>query len=117
MKLIFAANTLTEPTQETFEEIAQKSFRKIERLIDENPEQEAEIRISVEKNGNEYLVTTELRTFKRGNHITKTNDRDIRKAVNEAAKELKSILRKDKDKKVTSRAKKALWKIRNIFGE
>ena len=97
MKLIFVANSLTDPTRETLEEVSKKTFKKLVRLLDDEGK-EAELRISAEKEGSEFTVSVDVRTFKNGSYFTKATDFDLRKAINECSSELKTIIRREKDK-------------------
>jgi ribosome-associated translation inhibitor RaiA len=98
MKMIFVSNSVTEPTRETFEEVSEKRFRKIEKLLGNESDREPELRLSLAKEGNEFVVSAELFTFKNGNHISKSKSFDLRQAIQEASEDLKKILGKQKDR-------------------
>jgi ribosome-associated translation inhibitor RaiA len=104
MKTFFVAHSLSEPTIDTFEEVSKQRFKKIERLVPTTLEGEPELRLSAEKDGSDFLIHADLRTFKNGNYIAKTRNRDLRLAISECAKELKSIIAKNKDR-IVSRKK------------
>lgn len=106
MKIFLVTNSLSEPTRETFEEVSRQRFKKIERLVPTTEEGEPELRLSAEKDGSDFLVHADLRTFKNGNFLAKTRNRDLRLAISECAKELKAVITKNKDKSVTRKKSK-----------
>ena len=106
MKIFLVTNSLSDPTKETFEEVSKQRFKKIERLVPTTDEGEPELRLSAEKDGSDFLVHADLRTFKNGNFLAKTRNRDLRLAISECAKELKSVMAKNKDKSVTRKKNK-----------
>lgn len=103
MKLSIVAHSLTNATRETMEDVANKSFKRLSRLVVQDNNKEPEVRISAEQEGKEFVVTAELHTYKIGNLISKCRNRDLRIAINDCSKELKMILSKEKDKLVSRR--------------
>jgi ribosome-associated translation inhibitor RaiA len=112
MNYIFVAPGLTKPTYDTLEEYAKKRFQKIERLIVKDANPEDTIRISVNKDGDEFVVTVELTN--KENIIVKRNNRDLRRAIDIVSSELKSLLAKDKDKRIDlNRIKRGLSRFKD----
>lgn len=105
MKYIFVAPGLTEPTHETLETYSKKMFKKILRLLDER-ETESILRISAQKDGDEFVVTADLSG--KESVLSKESNRDLRRAIEKVSTELKSLLAKNKDKntRVSSEARK-----------
>lgn len=102
MKIFLVENSLSDPVKEIFEETSNQRFKKIEKFAG-NGGEEPELRISANRDGSDYVIHVELHTFKYGNFIVKTKNRDIKTAVNEAAKEMKAVLSKEKDKTIGRR--------------
>lgn len=100
MKIRFQTGNLTEATKESLKIFTEKSYRKIERLIQNSIEAEPELKISIDKSGSEFSITAELRTFKFGNFLTTATNRDLRLAINETSRELKLQLTKEKDRSI-----------------
>lgn len=98
MKYLLSAPDLTKPTQETFEEQVYKAFLKVERLL---VGEEATLRVSVSKEGEEFVVVADLTNSE--NVVSKEKNRDLRFAVDKVAKEVRNQLAKKKDKKESSR--------------
>ena len=98
MHYIFVAPGLTKPTYDTLEEYAKKRLKKIERLITRDANPEDSIRVSVNKDGDEFIVTVELNN--KENIIVKRSNRDLRRGIDIVSSELKSLLAKDKDRRI-----------------
>lgn len=94
MKYLFVAPALTPPTYQTLEEQVYKAFKKIEHLLNN---EEATLRISVSKEGEEFVVIAELSNSV--NVVSKEKNRDLRIAVDVVAKEVKNQFIKKKDKR------------------
>lgn len=91
MKFQFVAPALSTPTFETLKEHAEKAFIKLSRLVKED----IVIRISVQKDGNYFKILCELQDR---NLIAHSHDRDLRKAINDVVKDLKTLIIKRKEK-------------------
>lgn len=91
MKFQFVAPDLSSPTFETLQEHAHKAFAKLTRFLHED----IVIRISVQKDGKFFKILCELNSK---SLIAHSHDRDLRKAINDAAKDLKTLILKEKDK-------------------
>lgn len=113
MKFTFSAPSLTEPTRQTLEEFTKKSSKKLERLLGDLEDIVPELKITAENDSKEFSIKIELFTHKKGNYLIKSRNRDLRKAINEGIKELKSLIAKEKDKG-TGR-QRAINRIKNIF--
>lgn len=94
MKYLFTAPDLTPPTYQTLEDQTYKAFSKIEKFVQKDSG--ASLRVSVGKDGDEFLVMAELNTF--DTFISKKKNRDLRFAVDCVAKEIKTQLLKKKSK-------------------
>jgi len=94
MKYLFVAPSLTPPTHETLEEHAYRAFKKVEHILNNEG---ATLRISVNKEGEEFVVMAEL--WNSVNIVSKEKNRDMRFAIDGVAMEVKNQLIKKKDKK------------------
>jgi ribosome-associated translation inhibitor RaiA len=110
MQYLFIAPGLTKPTFETLEFYSKKMFKKIDRLLI-TPEREPVLRISVAREGNEFIITVELHAFK--NIIVKEKDRDLRKAISLASNNLKLTLAKNKEKRNHFKLTEKVQELRN----
>lgn len=108
MKYLFVAPDLTPPTYQTLEEKAYKAFSKIDKLL---AKEEATLRISVTKEGEEYCITVEL--WNSENIVSKVKNRDLRAGIDDVAKEVKSQLLKKKDKKGLRKMNDKIKNLRN----
>ncbi|CAG1770890.1 hypothetical protein BAC3_01404 [uncultured bacterium] len=109
MKYLFTAPGLSAPTYETLEEHTYKAFGKIERLVPQNGDGEATLRISVAKEGDEFVVTGELSVL--GGCVSKEKNRDLRRAIDKLSHEIRALIVKNKTKR---RLNKMTDKIRNL---
>lgn len=108
MKYLFVAPSLTPPTYETFEQQVYKSFSKVDKLLGK---EEATLRVSVSKEGEEFCVTAEL--WNSENLVSKEKNRDLRAAVDVVSKEIKNQLLKKKDKKGLRKMNEKIKDLRN----
>lgn len=97
MQFVFTAPSLTGPTFETLEEHSRKRFKKIERLVP-NDGNERILRISVNKDGDDFVLIAEIKT--KEDIFVKIRNRDLRLAIDEASRQLKQQMAKDKAKLV-----------------
>jgi len=100
MVYTFTAPSLTKPTHDTLEEYSKRMFKKIERFVDSS-NASAILKISVDKDGDNFSLKSEIHVFEE--IIIKVKDRDLRRAIEKAAHEMKSKLLKDKEKKISFR--------------
>jgi len=91
MKFQFVAPELSSPTFETLKEHTQKAFAKLTRFLSED----IIIRISVQKDGKFFKIICELHNK---SLIAHSHDRNLRKAINNVARDLKTLVLKEKDK-------------------
>ncbi len=112
MEFIFNASSLTKPTFETLEEYTKKRFAKVEKLLSKHKDSEHEVKVSVEKQRDLFNLTVEV--FHTEHHVVKASDRDLRKAIDIAAKELKTVLGKHHEKRINiSRVRDKLSKYKS----
>jgi len=112
MNYLFTAPSLSKPTFETLEEYSKKKFNKIEKFIKPNNDEVPLLKISVNKDGDEFLLTVEIHTFE--NTLIKHKDRDLRRAIDLASHQLKDKLIKDKEKKFSvGKLKEKVQDLRN----
>jgi ribosomal subunit interface protein len=110
MQMIFAAPSLTPPTQETLEQYSTKRFRKIARLLTRH--NNYILRISADKQREDFYVTADLSP---DGIVTTANAKDLRKAIDLAADQLKRLLTKEKGKRSDiSRKRKVKEYIRKV---
>ncbi len=120
MQYMFTAPTLTRPTFETLETYARTRFRKIERLIPKHINVNATLRISVQKDGDQFAITVEISLHNGEEILIKEKNRDLRRAIDISAEQLKLKMSKDKAKRINFRKMKSNVRdiIRNrIFGQ
>ena len=103
MQYLFTAPSLTKPTFETLETYTKKRFRKIERLIPGRISVEATLRISVQKDGDQFALTVEISLHNGEDILVKEKDRDLRRAIDLSAEQLKQKMSKDKAKRIDLR--------------
>jgi len=108
MKYLFVAPSLTPPTYETFEQQVYKSFAKIDKLM---ANEDATLRVSVTKDGEEFSVTAEL--WNSENLLSKEKNRDLRAAIDIVSKEIKTQLLKNKDKRGLRKMSDKVVNLRN----
>ena len=108
MKYLFTAPSLTEPTYETLETQVYKAFAKIEKLVEK--EESCTLRVSVNKDGDEFVVTVEL--INSGTIVSKQKDRNLRRAIDIVSHEIKSQLVKNKSKKGLQRMTERIKELR-----
>lgn len=102
MQFLFAGPTLSTPTFEDFKSYAELRFKKIERLLTRYDAEFRTIRVSIDKEGRLYKLVVELNLP--GDLVITAKDRDFRRALDAASKQLKIKLRRDKDR-ITNRKK------------
>ena len=108
IKYILVAPDLTPPTYETFEQQVYKAFGKVEKLL---VNEEASLRISVSKEGEEFIVKAEF--WNSENLMSKEKNRDLRVAVDIVAREIRDQLVKAKDKKGPRKMTEKIKNLRN----
>lgn len=97
MEFIFNASSLTAPTFETLESYTKKRFAKLKRFLPQNNNTKHTVKVSVEKERHNFVLTAEVIHTERV--LVKTQSDDIRKAIDMAADQLKRNLRRLNDKK------------------
>jgi len=106
VSIIFSYTDLTEPTQETVEERVTKRIKKIKRLLPE--EKDTVLRVSATKDGDFFIVKIE--TNIQDDIIISAKDRNIRFSIDNAFRQLKFKLAKEKGKRVSLRNLKHKFK-------
>lgn len=96
MQFLFAGSNLSAPTFEDFKSYAALRFKKVERLLSKYDSNNRTIRISIDKEGGIYHLVVELDIP--NIVVVQAKDRDFRRALDVASKQLKIRLRKDKEK-------------------
>lgn len=92
MKFQFVAPSLTSPTVESLKEDVVRAFKKLSRLVHED----VVIRISVNKDGDYFKILCEMRSGFQ--FVARSHDRDLRKAINDVARDFKTLVLKHKEK-------------------
>lgn len=108
MKYLFVAPSLTPPTYQTLEDQVYKAFKKVENLL---KNEQATLRISVSKEGEEFVVMAELSNSV--NVVSKEKNRDLRVAVDSVAMEVKNQFLKKKDRKGLRKMNEKIKSLRN----
>jgi ribosome-associated translation inhibitor RaiA len=112
MKFTISAPSLTSPTYQTLEEYSTKRFAKVKKFLAKKEDQtNHEVRISVEKVGHLFELTAEI--FNSKHVVVKVQNRDIRKAVDNAVDHCMRQLRDQHDKSV--RKWKFISRFKNII--
>lgn len=107
-----AAPTLTKPTYQTLAELATKKFAKLDRFWNKIDEDAKEIRISVEKVKNTFLMKVEI--FHPEYLMVKSEDRDIRRLVNICYGDIKRRITKNSERRLDiSKFKKKFGSFKN----
>jgi ribosome-associated translation inhibitor RaiA len=96
MQYLFAAPALTRPTLDTLETYSRKMFAKMEKFL-KSEYTEPVLRISVHKEGSEFIVTVEVHAFEKT--IVRDSNRNLRRAIESTSRQLKTKILKDKDRK------------------
>ncbi len=110
MQYHFTAPSISKPTYETLEEHSRKAFHKIERLL-ANDSTEPTLRISVNKDGDEFIVLAELHNNEL--IVSKAHDRDLRRAVDKTSHEMKTLLTKVKSRRMDHKITEKIQNLRN----
>ncbi len=113
MRYTFTAPDISKPTYDTLEEHSKKRFSKIARLLPKDELANYELRLTVRHSGDIFELMADLVGIQ--GDVVKTKNRDIRKAIDEAASMMKRSLSRQKDKKVSFR--KLREGLKNIFNK
>lgn len=93
MRIVVSAPHLTPPTVETIESVAHRRFKSVTRLLQHMKDtSENYIQVSVQKEGDIFVINTELHAFER--LFVSTKHRDVRIALKDAAQDLKRVIKK-----------------------
>ncbi len=96
MQYLFTAPALARPTLDTLESYSRQMFAKVEKFL-KNDYAEPMLRISVHKEGAEFVITVEVHAFEKT--IIKSKNRDLRRVIESASHQLKTKILKDKNRK------------------
>lgn len=100
MRYQINAASLTRPTFETLQEQINLRFKKIEKMLSRFKSGNAVFKVSVTKEGKEFVLVVELNLEEKGkNLVVKEKGYDLRAIIAEASKKLKFEITKLRDRK------------------
>lgn len=95
MRYVISAPGLSKPTLETIQQVSQKRFKSIERLLKKiKIEDDNYLEVSVKQSGDEFEVKAQLHYSE--HFVVTAKHRDLRIAIRDAAKALKQVVRRAK---------------------
>ncbi len=100
MRYLINATSLTKPTFDTLQEQINLRFKKIEKMLSRLKTHNALFKVSVTKEGREFVLVVEVNLEEKGkNLVIREKGYDLRAIVAEASRKIKFELTKLRDKR------------------